>query len=208
MNQLAGTDLERLTAVLAESQRRGFIGPGPLAPQVERAVEFSAVVPDPPHRVLDLGSGGGLPGLPLALLWRSSEVVLLDGSVTRSRFLAEAVESLDLEDRVQVVAERAEVAGRGSLRGGVDLVVARSFGPPGVTAECAAPFLRVGGRLVVAEPPGGAPDRWVASGLARLAMRAAGSVAEPSAFQVLEQIGPCPPEFPRRTGIPTKRPLF
>ncbi|HET6966289.1 MAG TPA: hypothetical protein VFH58_16050, partial [Acidimicrobiales bacterium] len=106
-------------------------------------------------------------------------------------------------------ASRAEEAGRRpDLRGTFDVVVARSFGGPAVTAECGAPFLVAGGRLVVAEPPGGSADRWPAEGLEVLGLRPVEAMTEPSAFQVLLQQEPCPERFPRRTGIPAKRPLF
>lgn len=128
--------------------------------------------------------------------------------MTRVQFLVEAVAALALDDRVSAVAARAETAGRGDLRGRFDLVVSRSFGPPAVTAECAAPLLRIGGRLIVAEPPGGNPGRWDPDGLASLGMAAVRAITEPSALQVLEQVGPCPARYPRRVGVPAKRPLF
>ena len=97
--------------------------------------------------------------------------VLLDAGQRRGEFLREGVERLDLGDRVEVGAGRAEVLAREpSLRAAFDLVVARSFGAPAVTAECAVGFLRAGGALVVTEPPAssGSTDRWPVEGLARL----------------------------------------
>lgn len=134
--------------------------------------------------------------------------MLLEGGTTRAAFLEWAVDQLGLSGRVSVVAARAEEAGRTGLRGAFDLVVARSFGPPAVTAECGSPFLREGGALVVAEPPGGTPGRWERDGLAQLGLVASESVVEPTAYQVLVQREPCPPRYPRRVGIPAKRPLF
>jgi 16S rRNA (guanine527-N7)-methyltransferase len=134
--------------------------------------------------------------------------VYLDGSQTRAKFLRHAIVTLALAERAEVVAERAETAARTGLRQAFDVVTARSFAAPGPTAECGAPFLRVGGRLVVAEPPGGAPDRWDADGLAKLGLRVVGSAVEPTAFQILEQVEVCPDRYPRRVGIPAKRPLF
>lgn len=160
-------------------------------------------------RAMDLGSGGGVPGLPLAMGRPEAEWVLLDGSVTRGRFLSEAVAALGLASRVHVLAARAEEAGRSpEWRGEFDLVVARSFGSPAVTAECAAPFLRVGGTLVVAEPPLERSDRWPADGLAPLGLVVADRITTASSFQVLRQESLCPERYPRRTGIPSKRPLF
>ena len=194
---------------MEQSKELGFLGPGPVQPHVARSLDALALIPTDARRVLDLGSGGGIPGLPLALARPDTDWVLLDGSVTRCRFLRQAVDVLDLAGRVSVEAVRAEEAGRRpSMRGCFDVVLARSFGAPAVTAECGAPFLRVGGVLVVAEPPGGLAERWPADGLAPLGLEPVATVAQPSAFQVLRQAEACPERFPRRTGIPAKRPLF
>lgn len=205
---LGPADFARLERVLAAARDRGFLGPGPVASQIERAVDLASALDEPPSRSLDLGSGGGVPGLPLALLWPDTTWVLLDGSVTRSAVLETSVTDLHLDDRVTVVASRAEEAGRGDLRGTFDLVVARSFGSPAVTAECGSPFLKVGGFLVVAEPPGGDPSRWEPRGLESLGLRMGRSVSAATAYQVLVQAEPCPQRFPRRVGVPGKRPLF
>jgi len=117
-----------------------------------------------------------------------------------------------MTDRVRVVEGRAEALGRGDLRGAADAVAARSFGPPATTAECAAPLLRPGGRLVVSEPPG-AVDRWPAEplrelGLVPLAPPAPLVPSGQASVRVLRQDAPCPARFPRRDGVPAKRPLF
>jgi 16S rRNA (guanine527-N7)-methyltransferase len=202
-----------LEVVLERSRSLGFLGPGSLRVQAEHAAGFAEVVDRTPARLLDLGTGGGVPGLVLADRWRETEVVLLDAAERRCRFLEEAVADLGWSERVRVVRARAEDAGRREdLRGGFDLVVARGFGPPGVTAECGAPFLRMGGELVVSEPPtdddAGRTERWPAQGLARLGLRPAGSWEQPFHYRAFEQAEPCSDRFPRRVGIPAKRPLF
>lgn len=162
-------------------------------------------------RILDLGSGGGIPGLVLAAGRPEGEFVLLDASRRRTAFLNDAVERLGFGTRVRVVGERAEVAGRDpSLRGWMDAVVARSFGPPAVTAECAAGFLPVGGVLVVSEPPD--PEavgaRWPASGLAELGYGPAVPLEAASAgFVRIPRTGQ-DDRWPRRVGVPAKRPRW
>ncbi len=197
-----------LESVLAIAQQRGFVGPGPIVSHVERALDLADATEVPTGPALDLGSGAGLPGLPLALAWSDTTWFLLEGGTKRAQFLCEAVGQLGLSKRVAVVAERAENAGRGRLRGGCNLVVARSFGAPAVTAECGAPFLELGGRLIVAEPPGGLPERWDADGLAILGLRTGTRLTGRTSYQTLLQDRLCPDRFPRRVGLPAKRPLF
>ncbi len=211
------TDLYEL---LSEARTAGFLGPGPLEPQLRHAEAFAAIAqrlaaegPSTP-RVIDLGSGGGLPGLVVAEAWPEAVLVLLDASARRTSFLRRAVDRLGLASRVAVLEERAEVAGRQSgLRGGFDVVLARSFGRPAVVAECAAPLLKVGGWLIVSEPPstgeGAAGEaRWPAEALQPLGLEATAMVHEGFDYQTLRQSAPCPERFPRRNGVPAKKPLF
>jgi 16S rRNA (guanine527-N7)-methyltransferase len=151
-----------LRAVLERARGWGFLGPGDLETHVAHALAFASASDGEPARALDLGSGGGVPGLVLAAgPWAATSWVLLDASERRCAFLTAAVAELGLGDHVGVRRERAEVAGRDSgLRASFDLVVSRGFAAPAVTAECAAPFLVVGGRLVVSEPPTPDPGRW------------------------------------------------
>ena len=203
----------RLRSVLQQSLELGFIGDADLDGHIQHALGFAEVAGAPARQALDLGSGGGLPGLVLACHWAETAWVLLDGSPKRTAFLSEAVIELDLEDRVSVVTGRAEEIGQvADQRGAYDLVVARSFGPPAVLAECAAPFLAVGGRLIVSEPRN-AGSRWDHPvELAELGLVADADVVDggvPGArYQALRLDTACPPRYPRRVGIPAKRPLF
>lgn len=200
-----------LQAVLEEARELGFLGPGPVDGHIEHAKGFlQAVGAELPRRVIDLGSGAGLPGLVLAMAWPRIPVVLLDSSERRTLFLARAADELGISSHVVVARARAEEAGRDpDWRARADLVVARSFGPPAVTAECAAPLLEVGGRLIVSEPPEEGGSRWPEGGLAALGLRPTGRFEQAFCrFQVLRQESLCPEDFPRRVGVPEKRPLF
>lgn len=205
-----------LGQVLAEAQTLGFLGPGPVERHIEHAVSMLACVPAGHLRLVDLGAGGGVPGLVLACRREDIALTLLDSQQRRCAFLREAVVSLGLADRAEVVEGRAEAAARGqALRESADVVVARSFGPPAVTAECAVGFLRVGGHLVVSEPPGGdAMDRrWPAEGLETLGFspvvpcgRQTDVDGEGTFVRLVKTRSD--DRWPRRVGIPTKRPWW
>jgi 16S rRNA (guanine527-N7)-methyltransferase len=143
-----------------------------------------------------------VPALPLALAWPASEWLLVEANGRRARFLAQAAGKLGIGDRVRVRGERAEVLGRDPAeRGHYQAVVARGFGPPAMTAECGAPFLAVGGRLLTSEPPD--ERTWPAEPLAELGLAVRG---RRGGVMVLEQVTVCPERFPRRA--PAKRSLF
>ena len=205
----------QLTDLLVESRQRGFLGPGPVETHLDHARAFAVAAGPAPTLAIDLGAGGGLPGLVLAVeMWPETRWVFLDAQQKRTAFLVEAVEALDLEDRVVIITDRAEAIGRDfSHRDRYDLVVARSFGAPAIVIECAAPLLVEGGALVVSEPPAAdAGLRWPAAVLAELGCAPAAPVVVPGDPEVhlvrIERVGPCPERYPRRVGIPAKRPLF
>ena len=200
-----------LAALIDEAQRRGFVGPGPISRQLDHAVDLATLLEPGAPRMLDLGSGGGLPGLVLLNTFPDSTVVLLDANQRRCAFLREAIAALDVEGRCSVAEGRAESLARDpSLRGRFDLVVARAFGPPATTAECAAAFLSVGASLVVSEPPDGtSTTRWPADGLALLGLGPAARLHHGTATAAKMTLeGPVLGRWPRRVGVPSKRPLW
>ncbi|WCO67102.1 class I SAM-dependent methyltransferase [Iamia majanohamensis] len=200
-----------LATVLGRQQGRGVLGPDPAREQQAHSRGFAAALGRTPSRAVDLGSGGGVPGLVLAVeCWPEADVVLVDASQKRCTYLELCVADLDLVGRVTVRWGRAEEVGRDPAhRGAHDAVVARSFGPPAAVAECAAPLLAVGGHLVVSEPPEGPEGRWDDGALAALGLVREGSERIDGAwFTRLRQDAPCAERFPRRPGLPARRPLF
>lgn len=198
-----------LRAVLEKARHLGFLGPGPVDDQLQSGFGFVEVLGDDEGPVLDLGSGGGVPGLVMAAMRPGLGVVLLEANRRRSAFLGEAVRRLGCAASVEVQEARAEVAGRDpARRARFAVVTARGFGAPAVTAECGAPFLAVGGRLLVAEPPEDGA-RWPEEALHELGLGVEEAVrACDRSFRVLRQVRPCPDRFPRRNGQPAQRPLF
>ena len=200
---------DALEQVLAQSRELGFLGPGPSMFHVEHALLTVSLTPAE-GLVLDLGTGGGVPGLVVAAARPGLQVVLLDSMAKRCDFLAESVHQLGMSDQVTVEHGRAEVlARRPDLRAQFDVVTARSFGPPSATAECAAGFLQVQGRLLVSEPPNADPDRWPVEPVGLLGLelvdRHTDSRSTVAEFRMLSLAGP---EVPRRDGVPVKKPLW
>ncbi len=137
--------------------------------------------------------------------------VLLEGSTERASDLARALAELGLSERASVIAERAELAAhRSELRFAFDVVVARAFARPAVTAECGAGFLVLGGAIVTSEPPGEeeAGTRWPVEGLEKLGLVPAATAPSEFRFAAARAIAPLDARYPRRVGVPQKRPLF
>jgi len=205
-----------IEGTLARSFELGFLGSMPIADQVDHALGFVAALESklggPPGSVIDLGTGGGVPGLILLSCWPEARVVLMDASERRTQFLEDVLETLPSGGKGEVVRGRAEELGRqGGLRELFDAATSRSFGIPALTAECGASFLRPGGWMAVSEPPDVTADtRWPEDGLAELGMERGETirVAGRFGYQLLHKVEGIDDRFPRRIGIPAKRPIF
>lgn len=203
-----------LLAVLAEAQTAGFLGKAALDDHVDNGLGFAAAIRSVgATRCVDLGSGGGVPALVVARALEELSITCVDRGERRCAFLEEATIALGLEDRVVVVEGDAEsVAGHDVYESAFDVVTARSFGPPAVTAEAATRFLVEGGTLLVSEPPSGdAGVRWEfpsqleVLGLAYRGLFDAGGVR----LAIVKRLaGSLDPRYPRRAATVRKRPLF
>jgi 16S rRNA (guanine527-N7)-methyltransferase len=188
----------------------------PVDEQIDHALGFvaaaEAVLGGPPASAVDIGTGGGVPGLVLHSCWPACRLVLMDGNQRRTDFLSEEVAGWVGAQVIEVVRGRAEELGRDDrYRRQFKLVTARSFGRPSVTAECGAPLLELNGAMVVSEPPDeDVEGRWPRDGLAELGMiRGSRSRFDDRfSYQLLYKSDETPDRYPRRVGIPNKRPLF
>lgn len=199
------------------------MGAGDLEGHIAHAQGFVEILRSagPPATVVDLGSGGGLPGFVVADGLPDTQVTLLESSESRCTLLQAAVDACGWGARVRVHHERAESAARRpQLRGGFEAAVSRSFGKPAVVAECGAPLLTMGGWLVVSEPPepleppersdvvAEHSERWPEAGLALVGLTTDAVVRHRFGYRVLRLRAACPDRYPRRPGVPAKRPLF
>lgn len=173
---------------------------------IEEAEELLDVAaPDTGARVIDIGSGGGVPGIVIAILRPDLAMTLLDADRRKSGFLIHVAGLLGLTS-VHVVAERAEDAGRrGGMRETFDLAISRATAPPSVLCELALPLLRTGGAVcaLVSDAP---------SALATCAAAASacgGEAPEAPTAGVLRvrKIAPTPDAYPRRPGTPSRHPI-
>jgi 16S rRNA (guanine527-N7)-methyltransferase len=164
------------------------------------------------RRVVDVGSGAGLPGIPIKIARPDLDMTLIEADQAKAAFLVHACAVLGLE-HVEVVARRAEDAGHDPrLREVFDVAVARALAPLPVLVELCLPLVRVGGRLLaqktVAEDPSGA-----ARAIQLLGGELSGVQSAPSAARgtgtvvVIDKMLPSPALYPRRAGVPARRPL-
>lgn len=152
-----------LLAALAEIQQRGAIGEASLVAAISHADQFVDALPPTTRRLADLGSGGGLPGLVIAVRRPAIELTLVERRGNRADLLRRAVLSLRLE-WVQVFGgDVRELADRQPHS--FDVVTARSFAAPTITARWAGQLLAAEGILVVSEPPRQDSGRWPAKDL-------------------------------------------
>ncbi len=163
--------------------------------------------------LIDIGSGAGVPGIPLKIVEPSLQIALVEATRRKSEFLEAVVADLDLTG-VEIVTKRAEEAGHDSrYRSAFDFATAKALAPLRTLAELTLPFVRMGG-LVVApkgkEAEGEVKDAQTALETLKGGVRAVELIplAQPEQYVVLiDKELPTPAQFPRRPGMPAKRPL-
>ena len=165
--------------------------------------------------LIDVGSGAGFPGLPLKILWPSLRVTLVESVGKKAAFLRHVTDALGLKG-VEVCNERSETLGHDDrMRETFDVVVSRAVADLSVLAELTLPFCKLGGRVVVQKKSGIEDELSRAERAISLLGGALESVevvdleeiGEPRWLVVLTKDAVSPSRYPRRPGIPAKRPL-
>ncbi|MEM7331794.1 MAG: 16S rRNA (guanine(527)-N(7))-methyltransferase RsmG [Chloroflexota bacterium] len=198
-----------LTAVRTELgiESVHFVDSLTLAPQI-RAFDGQSLI--------DVGTGAGFPGIPLKIVFPSLQLTLVESIRKKANFLGEVVRELGLTD-VTILAERAEVVGRDlKHREQYDWVVARAVAELNILLEYLVPFCRPNGRILAMKGPETPNELAAASNAVEelgLQIESSEKVSEEISgdkqrFLVLvARKGPLSERYPRRAGIPTKRPL-
>jgi 16S rRNA (guanine527-N7)-methyltransferase len=216
---LAASDADALERAYADAVRLGFLGPRELERLWERHLDdalglASIRPPQPGERWADLGSGAGLPGLPLAVAHRSTWFTLIDAQRRRLDWVSATAAELRLAN-LTVVQARLEDYGHGPERQSFDVATARALAPLPVVAELGLPLLKTGGRLLV---PRGQPDadelEQAAFACEQVGGRLEEVVPNPSSpidrvgfVVIMAKIAATSPRFPRRSGVPARTPL-
>lgn len=194
--------------LLAASRTTNLTGakdPAALLPHLLDSLTAAPYMDDP---LVDIGSGGGLPAIPLAIA-TGVELTLIETTVKKARFLEKALAELGLRGRV--VAERAEVAGHDpSLREKFAAGTARAVSSAPTVAELVLPFLAIGGAAILQRGELNERDR---NAVTDAALVLGGAFEREIPLEgerrivILRKTGTTNIRFPRRTGIPEKRPL-
>jgi len=171
--------------------------------EAEELLEVAA--PAAGASVVDIGSGGGVPGVVIAILRPDLVMTLLDSDRRKGGFLIHVAGLFGLTS-VHVVGERAEDAGRrDGMRGAFDLAISRATAPPPVLCELALPLLRAGGELCALVT--GAPAALATCAAAASACGGAAPEALSDGILRVRKVAPTPDEYPRRPGTPSRHPI-
>jgi 16S rRNA (guanine527-N7)-methyltransferase len=176
--RLSTHNRDTLRDALGEAQRIGMLGAGDLDAVIDRSLGFVRQLPEHTRQVIDLGSGGGDPGLVIAASCPDLSMTMVDRRAKRTDLLVRLVGRMGLSSRIEVVeADVADLARIFPSRVW-DAATSRGFGSPAYTAEHAAPLIEHG-CLLVSEPPDSTGERWTVA-----EVRSAGFVLESVRFGV------------------------
>jgi 16S rRNA (guanine527-N7)-methyltransferase len=179
------------------------------------AEETRAALNRPEARAIDVGAGAGFPGIPLKLVYPSVRLTLLEATGKKVTFLEHMIDRLALR-RVTAIHARAEdLAHDLAHREQYDLVLARAVAEMPVVVEYTLPFCKVGGWVIAQKGEAGAAEAWSADqaikllggDLRRVVPVELPGLPEDRSLVVIEKVSPTPEAYPRRPGIPSKRPL-
>lgn len=199
-----------LTAVTErdEVQTRHFVDSLSVVLAVPSAALASA-------RIADVGSGAGFPGVPFAIAFPESQVTLIESTAKKAAFLSHLKESLGLGNLTVLTGRAEELAHRPDLRERSDFVLSRAVAELAALAELTLPFCRIGGSAVLHKRHGIAGElarahhavETLGGRLSRVVDVDLEMMNDRGALVVLDKVSETPARYPRRPGMPAKRPL-
>lgn len=175
------TKFAALEPVLRAAQRIGALSDAPVGQIITHALWFAKAIPDTARRVVDLGSGAGVPGLIVAFERPELELVLVDRRSGRTDSLTRSVLALGLAEHVEVkCSEIGDLTRDAKFYKQFDAAISRGLGPPLQTLRLSRDLVRTGGVIIISEPPPTTQSRWNPEEVADLGLSAPvrlGSVA-------------------------------
>ncbi|UCG10336.1 MAG: 16S rRNA (guanine(527)-N(7))-methyltransferase RsmG [Dehalococcoidia bacterium] len=180
------------------------------------AVTLALKPGDKSFRLIDVGSGAGLPGIPLKIIMPDIKLTLLEATAKKAAFLDHISQKLGLKDVAVVVGRAEDIAHREQYREQFDIVLSRAVAPLVSLVELTLPFCAIGGCFIAQKKGAVDPELSQATGAVgrlggKLRERKRIELAEFSGKRwliVIDKVSPTPETYPRRAGIPQKRPLL
>jgi 16S rRNA (guanine527-N7)-methyltransferase len=170
---------------------------------------------NPPHRLVDIGTGAGFPGIPLKIIYPTMHVTLVESVGKKAMFCQHVIQTLGLEG-IEVIQTRAEDLGQNPAhRESYDWAVARAVAQLNILSEYLLPLVKVGGTMLAQKGESGP----VEAQSAEKAMKLLGGklkqlipvelpgVADDRFLVLVDKVAATPPKYPRKAGIPMKMPL-
>jgi len=170
---------------------------------------------NPPHRLIDVGTGAGFPGIPLKIIYPAMQLTLIESVGKKAMFCQHVVSVLGLEG-VNVIQSRAEDLGhKPEHRESYDWALARAVANLNVLSEYLLPLVKVGGRVLAQKGESGPAEaqsaekamKLLGGKLKRLIPVNLPGIADDRYLVLVEKVAATPPKYPRSAGIPAKMPL-
>lgn len=203
-------------AELLRDAPHGLIGPNDrdrAGEHVDDALSVLPVICELPHgSIVDVGTGAGLPGIPLGIELDDTRVALVETNGKKATFLRECVERLGLHDRITVRGQRVEQVARED-RDVWDLAISRALAPPVTALEWLAPLVRVGGSIIILTTGRLAVETGAVEVAPLLGLSEPRTVPLTSLLRddavalVALKSKSTPPRFPRQEGLARRKPL-